>query len=157
MNNAKSYLDRYWDGILPVNPTAIAHAEGVHVTADDELARLGLSGYYDVENGTPTIRYSDAESTVRQRFTIAHELGHHALGHGAAFRDPVAHFSLQNYDPDEASANRFAAELLMPADAIEYLLRTTKNATIAALASRFGVSQVAMRYRLKNLGWLDRG
>lgn len=157
MNSAKSYLDRFWDGILPVNPTAIANGAGVSVIADPGLSLQGLSGRYLVENGAPTIRYSPQEPIVRQRFTIAHELGHHALDHGPSFRDPVAHFSLSNYEPKETQANRFAAELLMPAEAIEYLMSTsTKALTIAVLAQRMQVSQIAMQYRLRNLGWLNR-
>ena len=61
------------------------------------------------------------------------------------------------YSPVEREANRFAAELLMPAEAVEYLVRTMKDATVAKMASRFDVSQVAMGYRLKNLGWLNVG
>jgi uncharacterized protein DUF955 len=155
MSAAKKILDEYWDGSLPVNPKALSHAMGLEVVADPFLIGQGLSGCYDVENGVPTSRFSPSESTVRQRFTIAHELGHHVLDHGPSFRDPVAHFTMGYSSPREREANRFAAELLMPDEAIEYLMRTMKNATVAKLAERFGVSQVAMGYRLKNLGWLD--
>lgn len=153
MKIARKLLDQYWDGRLPVNPARLAEAMGVRVISDPSLG--ALSGKYEVEDGIPTIRFNPNEPLVRQRFTLAHELGHHVLAHGKAFRDPVAHFSIDNFDPDEVAANRFSAELLMPADIIEQQISTTKKATISGLASMFAVSEVAMRFRLKNLGWLS--
>lgn len=157
MSSAKGVLDEYWDGMLPVEPGALASQIGLRVIECPDLAQEGISGKFSLENSVPTIRYSPAEPRVRQRFTIAHELGHYVLQHGPSFRDPIAHFNMGYYSPVEREANRFAAELLMPAEAVEYLVRTMKDATVAKMASRFDVSQVAMGYRLKNLGWLNVG
>jgi len=51
----------------------------------------------------------------------------------------------------EVAANNFAAELLMPAEAVHYLLTQGKN-TLQSLADSFNVSTVAMNIRLKKLG-----
>ena len=101
--------------------------------------------------------------TVRQRFSIAHELGHLAL-HEPAFQiDEHAFVSFRNSksssasDPHEIEANQFAAALLMP----EALLRTCLDQlgenpdveeSIRKLAQRFDVSTQAMTIRLTSLG-----
>lgn len=155
VNTPAHFLDQHWDGSLPIDPERVADRAGIRVIADPQLSLEGLSGKYAVEDGVPTIRYSPSEPKVRQRFTIAHELGHHALGHPASYRDPAAHFSSTTFDPSETAANRFAAALLMPKDILLFKIGQMSNPGIVDLADAFGVSQVAMHYRLKNLGWLD--
>ena len=85
---------------------------------------------------------------------MAHELGHYALGHGTRPRDLPTMFSSRQTDPIERDANKFAAALLMPASAIKYLVSQMGVTDISDLASTFDVSEVAMEYRLKNLGYL---
>lgn len=155
MNTPAHFLDQYWDGSLPIDPERVADRAGIRVIADRQLLLEGLSGKYAVEDGVPTIRYSPSEPKVRQRFTIAHELGHHALGHPASYRDPAAHFSSTTFDPFEAAANRFAAALLMPKDILLFKIGEMTNPNLSDLANDFGVSQAAMHYRLKNLGILN--
>ena len=100
---------------------------------------------------------------VRQRFSIAHELGHLVL-HEPAFQiDEHAFVSFRNSksssasDPHEIEANQFAAALLMP----EPLLRACVDElgenpdveeSIRRLAQRFDVSTHAMTIRLTSLG-----
>lgn len=151
--NAKEFLDRHWDGRLPIDPAAMAEKAGILVVDDACLSGEGLSGCFDPEAGRPVIRYNPKEAEVRQRFTVAHEIGHFVLGHGAAYRDPAANFAT-NAAPTEAAANRFAAALLMPSEVVEAVIKEQANPTLESLAALFGVSTVAMRYRLINLGWL---
>lgn len=154
MPQAKQLLERHWNGRLPVDPKAIAEKAGARVIVDSSLAAQGLSGMFDIEDGIPTIRYNPNEPRSRQRFTIGHEIGHFMLNHGRAYRDPVANFSAGSFNPVEAAANRFAACLLMPADAIEDAIKESSDLTVSGLAETFGVSELAMKYRLINLGWL---
>jgi hypothetical protein len=42
----------------------------------------------------------------------------------------------------------------MPADAIEDAIKESSDLTVSGLAETFGVSGLAMKYRLINLGWL---
>ena len=157
--NAQIYLDQYWsNGSIPIDPFQIAQRIGIRL----ELLPLDIpdsfSGEYKPSSQgiTPLIRYNRTHSLVRQRFTVAHELGHHALGHGLSYRDDSrASFSTQNHDPAEASANRFAAELLMPHAGIEYAMTKLWPMTIENLAQAFQVSEVAMKFRLENLGVLN--
>jgi Zn-dependent peptidase ImmA (M78 family)/predicted secreted protein len=58
-----------------------------------------------------------------QRFTLAHEIGHHVLGHELSADDE---HSVERFDPNsplEAAAQAFAASLLMPQPLINRALR----------------------------------
>ena len=119
---------------------------------------------YRAEDGNrAVIGVNSRHPTVRQRFSIAHELGHLAL-HEPAFQiDEHAFVSFRNSksssasDPHEIEANQFAAALLMP----EALLRACLDQleenpdveeSIRKIAQRFDVSTQAMTIRLTSLG-----
>lgn len=101
--------------------------------------------------------------TVRQRFSIAHELGHLILHQPALQIDQHAFVSFRNSksskatDPHEMEANQFAAALLMP-DALlrECVEQLGQDAgveeSIGPLARQFDVSAQAMTIRLTSLG-----
>jgi len=152
-------LARWWRGTLPVDPMQIAAFEGLTALASNPFDEThqkwmsGASGRFDA--GHRLIMYSGTEPPVRQRFTVAHELGHFALQHGNAFRDYPSSFSSHAADWMEREANQFAAELLMPADALVRIVRSGTVADAGALAAMFNVSKVAMSYRLQNLGLLS--
>lgn len=131
---------------IVVEPTAFAFEE-------DECLQ-GVSGQY-IGGIVPTIRYNSTDSPNRQRFTVAHELGHHVMEHGDRFRDTAKSFYSNVWDPVEVSANRFAAELLMPFKVVEKLVDKEGIHDLYELASRFQVSDAAMRYRLINLGMIN--
>ena len=87
---------------------------------------------------------------TRQRFTIAHELGHFLLGHGSGmYNDGV----VQNRNK-ERNANHFAAELLMPLDKINAMIEYGFSKEL--MAESFGVSIDAISLRLKSLGLKSR-
>lgn len=156
MYTAKDVLDTHWDGTLPIQPRVLASEMGVEVFG---VPGLDVSGMIELKNGRPVITYNSSDATVRQRFTIAHEIGHYALGHlgggTTKFRDPASHFSSSTHKVEEREANRFAANLLMPAAAVKFAVERRNIHNIDALADLFGVSQVAMKYRLENLGLVD--
>lgn len=148
---AREILRRYWDGFLPVNPAEIARNMDIEVISNPSM---GHSGHYRFNYGQPVIEYNSTEARVRQRFTIAHELGHHVNGDIDAPRDTAASFSARTWDPAEVEANRFAAALLMPDYVVRALVYDEGITNIEDLAEEFGVSTVAMKYRLENLGIL---
>lgn len=150
---AKEFLLRFWDQQLPVDPIKIATAYGAQVFQRGNFGDEGwqFSGYFHYRDGIqPTIEYNATEPRTRQRFTIAHELGHFALGHRDAPRDS-GNFQASG-DFKEVSANRFAAELLMPSELVTHYYRNGLVNSIDDLAMTFGVSRDAMGYRLINLG-----
>jgi hypothetical protein len=97
------------------------------------------------------------EPALRRRFTVAHEIGHHLLhSDGAAVlcRPSDVETAEGDVRTREREANRFAAELLMP----ESLVREAADRDgpdPIALSGPFGVSDVAMGYRLVTLGYLQ--
>ncbi len=150
---AERILARHWDGKnLPIQPVAIAKAMGVNVAARSSGHESGRFQYQD--DGRPEIWFEPSEPRVRQRFTIAHELGHFVLNHGPQFRDGVQNFNLAARDWREREANAFAANLLMPRQAVDVAIADLGFTDIERLAQAFDVSQVAMKYRLQDLGWL---
>lgn len=155
-NIAKDLLSRYWDGTLPVNVNLIARQMGLRVAGELSLRD---SGYVRREEGGVVIHYNATEAHVRQRFTIAHEIGHYALGHlegqQVCFRDPPHNFSARSNDSREREANAFAAELLMPEKVLRYVILEKGLRDIGRLANLFNVSSSAMSYRLVNLGILN--
>jgi Zn-dependent peptidase ImmA (M78 family)/transcriptional regulator with XRE-family HTH domain len=97
------------------------------------------------------------QARTRQRFTQAHELGHHLLRHADTFHldlggdlAPTATGGHPNYDwRAERAANEFAANLLMPAAMVRRASTTAND--VAALAVQFKVSSAAMGFRLTTL------
>lgn len=152
---AERILDLYWDRSVPVNIDDIARKMGSEVHYLPKLeGGDDISGRFDILNGMPICSVRSTDPIVRQRFTLAHELGHYVLNHGGGFRDNAASFNVYNYDQREVDANKFAAEILMPKLAIDYVIEKLGRNDVADLAQLFNVSQQAMRFRLKNLGWL---
>ena len=70
-------------------------------------------------------------------------------------RDSTKSYSQDNYDFKEYEANKYAAQLLMPLEKLEFLLNNEGLKTVEDLAYALVVSPAAMRIRLKNLGWLS--
>ncbi|MEV8149974.1 ImmA/IrrE family metallo-endopeptidase [Arthrobacter sp. NPDC080073] len=139
----------------PIDPSCIAHDLGVEVRYIS--AENSLSGFVAKEQeDVPAIIYvNDSHSAVRQRFTIAHELGHYIqeTARGKKTFQTLKRLkghSDQGTDEKERWANGFAAALLMPAGATKRLYASGE--TVREMAERFGVSTLAMEYRLANLG-----
>lgn len=148
---AQEVLARYWDNSIPVNPIEIAESMGVEVYKSNEFDVDGEFLFYE---GRPSIIYRPSGNTRRDRFTVAHELGHFCLRHGPRYRDPRKNFSLSNYDLFERDANMFAAELLMPEEVVQYAVRVSEMQDVEEMCEYFDVSGAAMRIRLERLGYL---
>lgn len=145
-----------------VDPVVEASKYGINVVADTftpSKLKTGENGMI-VKNGKDiTIYVCPNDMLERQRFTIAHELGHFMCGHltedKTMFRDGNKEYSRDNYDPQEYEANNYAAELLMPVEKIEFLIHDKGYNRIEDLAEALIVSYTAMSIRLKNLGWIS--
>jgi Zn-dependent peptidase ImmA (M78 family) len=99
------------------------------------------------------------EPWERRRFSVAHEVGHFLLHAPASHERVFCRVGDLRPDPEsperlrERQANRFAAELLMP-EALVAAQIARHGPDAMALAEQFGVSDVAMGWRLVNLGHL---
>jgi Zn-dependent peptidase ImmA (M78 family) len=149
-------LREHWDGKLPVDPGVIAKRLGLRLEAvGSPFDPVAFSGYFkrSPNDGLgPLIQYNREDSLVRRRFTVAHEIGHFVLDHSDAPRDDPDMFRASVSSPIERAANQFAAELLMPAQAVKRLALSGRYSTVKELADVFSVSATAMNYRLSNLG-----
>ena len=126
----------------------------------------GLAGFVFAAGRVGWAFVSAADSLARRRFTAAHELGHFVLHRATMGRfraDTEA--TLREADEEvtdlmEREANRFAAELLMPARVCraraEELRKKyhccPRGVLVYRLASELLVSREALRYRLRSLG-----
>lgn len=126
-----------------------------------------VSGLLYRDDARVIIGVNDGHPSTRQRFTIAHEIGHLLLHPGKPMildkvvrvnrRDAVS--SLAS-DKQEIEANGFAASLLMPRELLMQALRRIlskrrgieEDDLIQELADLFEVSNEAMGHRLTNLG-----
>ena len=141
-----------------VNVAHIARSCGIRIVAqplDDSLSGAIL----ELEDG-PVIAVNEDQAPGRQRFTIAHELGHYLLRHHDRFHVDLSAHAEAGEPPGynwlhERQANEFAADLLMPAGMVRR--EAIKAKSPRSLARRFRVSPVAMSYRLINLGLVELG
>lgn len=132
---------------------------------DDE----SISGLFIIKDKSAFIRYNLNDGEARQRFTVAHELGHFFLHskETSLFLDKAEKVMYRNFDSTtgekakEREANAFAAALLMPRGLLtaeaNKLNEEFSDEVIADLAKKFNVSQKAMSIRLSNLGLLEYG
>jgi len=150
------YLATYGGAEIPVPVESIAEdLLGLRIEEDD----LGeCSGMLKPAERLIVVNASEATSgdtpTHRQRFTIAHELGHwicHA--HGVDSAPTYCRSQDVSQDTDrtlEREANVFGAELLMPEVAVREAWAAFPDTS--KLASRFEVSGLAAQWRLYSFG-----
>lgn len=148
---------------LPVNLGAICQHLGIHAytyrKAANVIAAAGLSaqckrsdGFTFFIEGEPYIFYDGAACSLgRQRFTVAHELGHIILGHVGAGEHTVANREPSpKDDPCEIQANQFAARILAPA-CVLHAMGVTKADDISRICA---ISQPAAEFRAARLAVL---
>lgn len=136
---------------LPIPVAKIARAMDVTLIAEPYFGLDGMLEVRKPEGGSYEARiyFDQRHAVTRQRFTIAHELGHLML-HDVreAWRDTSR--DMVSRDINEIQANAFAADLLMPPYSVQYLVERI-GLNVARLAREFNVSRESMKYRLKNL------
>lgn len=109
-----------------------------------------LGAMIEVTETSGVALINGSSTSRRQRFTLAHELGHWITG--GSFETAV-----NSATSSEKMMNAFAAHLLMPSNTIiqdwATAIRTLGRRTAAiSIASRYGVSSSAALLHLKNLG-----
>jgi hypothetical protein len=93
----------------------------------------------------------------RQRFTLAHEYGHHVMGHEGLPPDSAATLSGRALSSVEVQANAFAAEFLAPAAGVRALIEGEPTLdTVGRVAGHFGISMAAALVRINDLGLTGR-
>lgn len=118
----------------------------------------GIAGAYIAKPNLPLIFVNGDQAVTRQRFTLAHEFGHFRMGHSTVV-DEQAVIGGVARDPNEVSANAFAAEFLMPREAVkawaaEHVRGQPTLEHVVVFASEYGVSPQAARYAFAGAGVL---
>jgi len=139
----------------------------INVSYEDYSNEMaGVSAILLKEKGKAMIAVNNKHPEVRQRFSIAHELGH-LMMHGNNEHLNVEK-SIQPrlftraegvQGQNEREANEFAAELLMPEELVKkdyskYIDKKEDN-IISFLSNKYNVSEIAMQFRLNNLDLLE--
>jgi Zn-dependent peptidase ImmA (M78 family) len=144
----------------------IAKALGIEVKYSP--GRPDVSGALIRDGKSAFIAVNSAQCENRQRFTIAHEIGHF-LRHketklhfdedfSVNYRDTL---SSEAKDGLEIDANQFAASLLMPShlirkDMTRFISEGSEpKEAIRSLSIKYRVSERAMEFRLLNLGYIS--
>ncbi|PSR35710.1 MAG: hypothetical protein C7B44_12825 [Sulfobacillus thermosulfidooxidans] len=169
-NRAYELLTKFDVASYPIPIEDLARGLGIRVHY--EPFDGDLSGILLRDEDRTIIGINSRQASVRQRFTVAHELGHFLLHSGnkvhidrefrVNFRDATHPTSSGG---EETEANRFAAALLMPESLMrEAFRRKTSNGfnpigddddandVLRKLAREFKVSYQAFLLRLGELG-----
>lgn len=158
----------------PVPVRELAARIGIDVRFQPFSGDSDVSAVLKRGHETAVIGVNSAHPPNRQRFSIAHELGHYYLhaeepvfiDFGSRIQKPQSRYrnavSSEASNKEEIDANTFAAALLMPRNMVRREIATVlendpeldPESVVIELAHRFGVSRDAMNFRLLNLGLL---
>jgi Zn-dependent peptidase ImmA (M78 family) len=125
--------------LLPVPVPVEELAKLAGIKKIEAFSSQGFEGAL-VANATKSegaIFYSALSPRPRQRFTIGHELGHFLLPwhRQTSFQCTAEDFAANTNKDWESQANRFSAELLLPAPLVKARLRTFKDPELSHLTS----------------------
>lgn len=149
-DTAARHVRQSWGlGLAPIgNLIGLLEDQCIHVLDTEAVEGFdGLSAVAeDPETGQPwsaAVAITDGVSGDRQRFNIAHELGHLLMA-------PTAGVD------EEKAAHRFAGALLAPAEALRRELGPKRQSVyleeLKSLKERFGISIGALTYGMLNSG-----
>jgi hypothetical protein len=142
------------DACFPQGPEKLAERLGVDV----RFSRLqGCDGWCLAAGKKAVIRVNGNFVKSRQRFTLAHELGHLLLG----IPSVIGELLLRCDDKEERKVNDIAAELLLPCRIVKQMVgelpvdastlrRLAKNARVSELVAALRVANLAEYLGLEN-------
>ncbi len=138
---------------FPLNVRALIKSLGISLTF--EPMENEKSGYIRRDDDGWIIGINSLHHPNRQRFTMAHELGHYFLHRHD--HNEIEDFIMFRSNDDgygkagmEREANEFAAQLLMPKQSFQKAVGDYEG-EISEISNRFGVSQLAVIVRAKEL------
>lgn len=174
---AHELLKAFWavhpNPSIPVDIEGICNFQNIKLvksnSEDDFVGKVTQTGRGEV---TIVINMNKNIYWPRYRFTLAHEIAHFNLHLREGMLQEYEDSELtllrkeDNWSPQEAEANRFAAQLLMPAMKIieeaQHIITekrreggiVERKEFVRVMANRFDVSNMAMEFRLLNMGIL---
>ena len=160
-DEAELFAYKAWETLqleAPVDLNRVAARLGIEVIEREFVEEVD-GVYLRIPGAPPIIGINKCylKPLSRRRFTLAHEIGHHLLGHRVASSSKLFFFDAAGTRRTmmERACDRFAAFLLMPKALMEqYYQELSHNSEqrINIMADRFGVSAWALKRRLSELG-----
>jgi Zn-dependent peptidase ImmA (M78 family)/transcriptional regulator with XRE-family HTH domain len=137
-----------WAGLI----RSIEDAFSIHVAV--ERLPEGIDGMSFADGDLRLMVVTRTDRTGRQRFTLAHELGHILFGDSG--KNVIEEQLFSTKSPAESRADAFAASFLMPRTEIEDVLGARAvGEAFYDLVWSFRVSPDSMAWRLQNLGLIS--
>lgn len=151
---AKKVIKQYNLTEVPINLRKLFEGLGLEYVEINDSEDID-GGIIEIDGNPKVAVVNKAKPIARQRFTLAHELGHIFLCHKnrdvydpEATRDQEVEDFLQGKPPKESEADAFAAELLI---SYEHLKKYESDINdVAKLVNIFKVSRQAMTYAIVN-------
>ncbi|MBB4861557.1 Zn-dependent peptidase ImmA (M78 family) [Pseudomonas nitritireducens] len=166
---AKIILQKTWDAALPVDPEALSKRmkvvaktkPGVQPTKHQITYRQAHKvkanspccvTYFDHKTDSYICEWNPTESLENRRLAFAISMGHLVLGHITKDSLPkeISGFLSNDDTPEDAAAQAFGLELMMPGAFVEDQFGVTREPR--ELAPLFGVSLAGINLRLSQLG-----
>ena len=163
-NKTDNFISKYISptSLLPIKIECIVKKEGIAV----RYCKLedNMSGLLIIQGPSRLIGIEESHVKERQRFTLAHELGHYILHNEKSniFVDTILFKrQMEGYTSKEEKwereANFFAANILMPEQLVKREVHLLEgdlydDDNVRTLAKKFNVSLSAMTFRLTNMG-----
>jgi len=153
--------DIYGEMAFHIDPFDVAYKMGIDVVKNPHMGENEAGKCY-VFDDIVTIEYKPQISHNRERFTIAHELGHiikhMPYANNAHFEDSeellyARSDYIDSANSQEMEADRLAGELLIPKKTVLYLLNSLEpleRLSTKMLQDLFKVSEGAIYHALKN-------
>lgn len=159
--SALQVLDEFGDtNDIPINLSGLLKKIGISAMPMDfskleqELNKGHILGLVLTTKKDAVIYYSKNDTPNRQRFTIAHELGH-ICSHLKPYSNDYPYIDWrieeESNNEREQAANIFAGELLIPLHSLKEIYLSMKFPSSKDLANIFGTSINVMEERLNYL------
>jgi len=152
INQYANELRETFSNNVPVDVYKICESLNIMVMEED----IKSQAYLICQNGKTAIIVNKNVKDQRKIFSIAHELGHFMLPDhskhifGCTYND----MDYRTKKPIEIEANKFASQLLMPAEILRADINDDINVnTISLEANKFNVSFSSMAIRLTQLAY----
>jgi Zn-dependent peptidase ImmA (M78 family) len=158
---ANLLLEKFDLKVIPIDIEKLAEKLGLNIYK--ELLPEDISGILDLRT-LPIIMVNKEHHIHRQRFSIAHEIGHYVLHKPKRIHVDKQTFyrnykSSEGLDEIEIDANRFAAAILMPTELVNFQLNQyvdfidSNEDVVLKLSKLFEVSATSISFRFLNLGY----
>lgn len=149
-------VDFFWDRRLPVSVECLASAHNLILLPSKNLSlEKDIGAKYSVINSSYIGEYNTFDLPSRQHYAKAYLLVRHLIQSKDFEVNETEMISRENTtDTISKWVREKVLSVLMPSVAMDYLIKEKSISNIQLLAKSFNVSEVDLRDRLIDVGWL---